>query len=243
MSEAVNETEAPLTARRTRLETLPSRQRTTGEQAARRSILVRRLRIILPAIALVLIVGLVLNTKSTGVDEAFLEDFADLEGTPDEYRMANPKFAGIDDDGHPYEITADAALQNQGEKDVVELVNPKAVTRGSEESSVVTAEKGVFRSNANILDLSDTVTLRHAIGGDTYVLRTPAATVSIAEETVQSFAGVKGESDAGTLRADRMRAYNGEGRVVFEGNVSMRIFPKRANLEFAPQDAPGDESQ
>ena len=243
MSEAVNETEAPLTARRARLETLPSRQRTTGEQAARRTALVRRLRIILPALAVALIIGLVLNTRSTGVDEAFLDDFADLQGTPDEYKMANPKFAGIDDRGHPYEITADAALQSQGEKNVVELVKPKAVTRGGEESSVVTAQKGVFRSDSNILDLSDAVTLKHSIGGDTYVLQTPAATVSIGEETVQSIAGVSGEGEAGSLRADRMRAYNGEGRVVFEGNVSMRIFPKKAKFDFTPEPSSGDDSQ
>jgi lipopolysaccharide export system protein LptC len=243
MSGAVTRSdETPLTAKRPRLETLSTRQRTTGEQALRRSLLVKRLRVALPVLAAVLLVGLALNTRSTGVDEAFLEDFADLQGTPDEYRMANPKFAGVDDQGHPYEITAEAALQAQGDRDVVELVKPRAVTRGQDESTVVSAEKGVFQSDANVLDLSEQVTLNHSIGGDEYVLRTPAATVAIGAETVQSFSGVEGEGEAGTLRADRMRAYNGEGRVVFEGNVSMRIFPKRAKLPAATEKGSGESS-
>lgn len=229
-NEAAIENEAPRAIPRQRLETLPNRQRITGEQAAARSKIVRRLRIALPAIALALVVGLLLNTRTGKVDDAFLEDFKDLSATPEEYRMAKPRFAGVDAKGQPYEITADEAMQASGEREVVELVNPRAVTRGLKEDTVVSAQKGVFRSEASRLELRDEVTLEHRIGGETYVLRTPAATVAIRDETVQTTAGVEGVSQAGTLRADRMRAYNGEGRVVFEGNVRMRIYPSQLNL-------------
>jgi lipopolysaccharide export system protein LptC len=214
--------------KRARLDTLPNRARITGAQAAARTRLVRRLRIILPSLALVLIAGLLANTREAGVDDAFLEDFTDLSATTEQYKMANPKFAGVDDDGQPYEITAREALQAPQDKEIVELVEPRAVTQGADKTTVVTAKKGVFRSEANMLDLSDAVTLQHEIGSQSYVLTTPAARVAIREETVDSNSGVVGESEAGVLRADRMRAYNGEGRVVFEGNVSMRIFPKKA---------------
>lgn len=228
MSESPEIKSEGLVAKRSRLESLPSRARITGDQAAARSRLVRRLRIILPTLALVLIAGLLATTRERGVDDAFLDDFTDLTASTDEYKMANPKFAGVDDDGQPYEITAKEALQAPEDKEVVQLVEPRAVTNSNDKSTTVTARKGVFRSQANTLDLTDAVTLEHKIGADSYVLTTPAATVAIREETVDSTAGVVGESEAGTLRADRMRAYNGEGRVVFEGNVSMRIFPSKA---------------
>lgn len=232
--------ERPLRAEaRPRLEALPSRQRITGEQAAARSKLVRRLRIALPALALVLVAGLFLNTRNAKPDDAFLEDFKDMTASPEEYQMAKPSFAGVDAKGKPYEIKADQASQAAGNQEVVELVKPRAVTRGPDEETEVTANKGVFRTDTSKLELSDEVTLKHRIGGEVYVLKTPAATVSMNDETVQSNAGVEGASEAGSLRADRMRAYNAEGRMVLEGNVRMRIYPKKLKLDEGSKPADG----
>lgn len=206
---------------------LPTRARTTGAQALARSRMVRRLRLALPILALVLFAVFILNTQSNGVDDAFLEDFEDLTASTEELRMANPRFAGVDDKGQPFEITARSAKQNPGRRDVVELEQPRAVQGDADEISVVTADSGVYQSEANILELTDSVTLEHTIGKDTYVLRSPSAIVSIKDKVVTSGAGVGGKSsDGNALKADRMKAYNAEGRVVFEGNVSMRIYPK-----------------
>jgi lipopolysaccharide export system protein LptC len=230
--------------RRGRLDSLPSRQRTTGEQAAQRSVLVRRLRIALPVLALVLIGALLLNTRDAGEDDAFLDDFANLEATPEDLRLASTgtKLVGVDDDGNPYEITAESLLQGpESQSKTIELVKPRAVTRGVDESTVASASKGVFYEDQKVLELNEGVTLEHQIGRDMYQLRTSAATVSIDDETVESRAAVEGEGAAGTLRADSMRAYNGEGRVVFEGNVSMRIYPDKAKTTTAsgPEDNGG----
>lgn len=221
--------------RRRILDSLPNRRRLTGEQAAARTLIVRRLRVALPALAGVLILALLFNTKSRDGDEAFLEDFANHEATPEELRMANPRFAGVDDDGHPYDITAEMALQAPGVREIVELVNPRAVTTGVDTRTEVVASKGVFKTDDNILNLSEGVTLNHSVGDETYVFSTPAATVSLHDETVQSTSGVEGHSGSNTLRADGMRAYNSEGRTVFEGNVSMRIFPSKMKISEEPQ--------
>ena len=228
----------PLAPRR-RMESLPTRARTTGDQAAARSRLVRRLRIALPILALVLVAAFFFNTRSNQVDEAFLDDFKDISASAEELRMASPRFTGIDDKGKPFEITADAALQSTRAKDVVSLDRPRAVQGETKESTVVTAEKGVYRSDVNILELKDDVTLEHDVGADSYLFRSPSATVSIKDEVVTSDAGVGGKnSDGSTLSADRMKAYNAEGRVVFEGNVRMRILPKNAKPEDQQSPAP-----
>lgn len=223
-------------------DSLQIRRRLTGEQAAARSLLVKRLRIILPAIAVVLVLALVLNTRRGADDDAFLEDFA-LEATPEELRMANPRFAGVDDEGHPYDITADEALQAPGAREIVELVNPRAVTTGADAKTEVTANTGIFKTEENVLDLTNGVTLNHSVGDDVYVFTTPAATVLLRDEMVQSTSGIEGESKAGTLRADTMRAYNNEGRTVFEGNVSMRIYPSKAKIPMKPQAEAPDTPQ
>lgn len=220
------------TGGRRALDSLPRQARTTGNQAAARSRLVRRLRIALPVLALVLVAAFFFNTRSQQSDDAFLDDFKTITATAEELRMASPRFSGIDNRGRPFEITANAAIQNPGVKDVVQLEQPKAVQGEADETNTVTAHSGVYRSEEKILELKDEVTLRHDVGADTYVFRSPAAIVSIDEEIVTSDSGIGGEGPNGqALQADRMKAYNAEGRVVLEGNVRMRLYPKSSNQQ------------
>ncbi len=213
------------------LDSLVFRSRTTGEDAAARSRFVRRLRIALPILAVLLIVAFIFNTRSNPVDQAFLDDFKTITASTEELRMANPRFAGVDDKGKPFEITAISASQDPATKDVIQLESPRAVQGGNGEASVVTAESGLYRSEDNILTLNRSVTLEHALGADTYVLRAPVATVLIKDQIVTSDAGVGAEGpDGATLQADRMKAFREDGRVVFEGNVSMRIYPGKGEI-------------
>ncbi|MEM9014758.1 MAG: LPS export ABC transporter periplasmic protein LptC [Pseudomonadota bacterium] len=210
-------------------DTLPSETRTTGEAAAARSRLVRRLRIALPIMALILIAAFVFNTQSSTEDPTFLDDFKTVAAATEELQMANPRFAGVDDRGNPFDLTAANARQKPDNRDVVELESPRAVQGGPDEQSVVTAQNGVYYMEDNLLELTENVTLEHRFGDETYVLRAPEATVQIKQEKVLADAGVAGSSsDGGALKADRMQAYNDKNKVVFEGNVSMRIYPNSA---------------
>ena len=143
--------------------------------------------------------------------------------------MANPRFAGVDDDGTPFEITADSATQDPTIRDVIELNNPRAIQGEAESQTFVSAQKGVFRSDDNILDLTDAVTLERDFGAGSYQFTTAAARVSIKDEIVTSDTSIGGLGPDGTaIKADSMRAYNDDGRVILKGNVSMRIYPKGA---------------
>ena len=196
----------------------------------------RRLRIALPVLAIVLLAAFVFNTQSNEVDNAFLEDFESVTAATEDLRMANPRFAGIDNEGRPFEITAESARQDPADKSVVDLVSPKAVQGAADDRNIVTANRGVFRSEENILELRDGVTLEHQIGQGVYVFRAPDATVAVKEEIVTTDSGVGGQGpDGGSIKADRMRAYNSEGRLVFEGNVSMRIYPKKNDAPDQPE--------
>ncbi len=213
------------------LDNLDFRSRTTGDEAAARSRLVRRLRLALPALAVFLVIAFIFNTQSNPVDQAFLDDFKTVTASTEELRMANPRFAGVDDTGKPYEITAVSASQDPATKDVIQLDRPRAVQGNDDASSVVTAESGLFRSDENILTLNRAVTLEHELGARTYVLRSSTATVSIKDQIVTSDAGVGAEGpDGATLKADKMKAYREDGRVLFEGNVSMRIYPNKGEI-------------
>ncbi len=229
MTATAAETTAPAPSQRTNrgaLDSLTIRQRTTGEQAAARAQFTRRLRIALPVVAIFLIGAFFLNTRQGGGDDAFLEDFADVDAMPQSLKTAKPEFTGVDARGNPYEITADTASRAPDQQTIIDLDHPRAVTASADEQSVVTAEAGVFNTDEKKLLLKDGVTFERAIGRNIYVLRTPAATVSIDDQTLVSETGVDGEGpDGAKLKADRINANNRDGQVVFEGNVSMRLYP------------------
>lgn len=214
------------------LDTLPTGARLTGAQAAARSIMIRRLRVALPILACVLIAAFLMNTQNSGVDEAFLEDFKDIEAKPENLSMGNPRFTGIDTRGNPFDITAFEATRDASKQDFVTLDHPKAITGGDGKQSVVFADKGGYATDTRILQLEENVMLDHNIGGEKYVLKTPAATVTVDEQLVISDAGITGRGPRGeSLTADRMNAFNNEGRVVFEGNVRMRIYPSKEGID------------
>lgn len=214
------------------LDSINFQSRTTGAKAAARSRLVKRLRIALPIFAVILVLALVFTSGSNPVDSATLDEFSDIAAATEELRMSNPSFSGIDSNGKPYEITAEAALQNPAAKDVVQLQHPRAVQGGNGEDNSVTALSGRYMTETNILELNDEVTFRHELGAKTYVLRSPSAVVTVKDQVVSSDAGVGAVGpDGANLKADRMKAYRDDGRVVFEGNVSMRIYPSAARAE------------
>ena len=198
----------------------------TGEEAQARSRMVRRLRIALPVGALFLIGLFFVNAGRNAPEPVFLDEFKDVTATAEDLRMKNPTFSGIDAKGKPFDITAEAAIQSPETDKIVDLEFPRAVTRSDDETSVVTAKAGQFRSEENLLFLREDVRFEHEIAGENYVLITPAAKVAIDQETVESDTGVNGMGpDGSTLRADTMHADNGSGVIRFEGNVSMRIYP------------------
>lgn len=226
------------------LDSLTIRQRTTGEAAARRAAFTRKLRIGLPIIALVLIAAFFLNTRPDVSDDAFLEDFAELEATTQNLSSVRPHFSGVDARGNPYEITAATASQKPESKEIVELDEPRAVTSGGKDQSVVAAKAGVFNTDQKTLLLKDGVTFEHAIGPDNYVLKSPNATVKIDDQTVDAGNGVEGEGPRGsTIKADSMRANNRDGVVVFEGDVRMRLYPKKADTPKEADEAQQEQEQ
>ncbi|MEM1192943.1 MAG: LPS export ABC transporter periplasmic protein LptC [Pseudomonadota bacterium] len=214
------------TGRGPRLENLPTARRLTGAQAEARSRTVRVLRYVLPGLAVILLIIFFVASQNKPEDNTRLEDLALDEVMPEAGAMTNPTFAGIDDDGQPYKITAATAIQDRESDKVVILESPSATISDGNDDMLARANRGQFKSEEKLLSLEDDVTLERVINGRNYVLRSPAAIVSIDGETMTSESGVTGQSDQGKLRADKVEIFNGERRVIFRGNVLMKFEPK-----------------
>lgn len=212
-----------------RLKHLKTGARITSDQARAHSAMIRRLRIAVPVIAALLIGAFLLNTGKGGPEDVFLDEFTDSSVTAQNLSSIRPQFNGIDAKGNPFEITADTATQDVSGERVVNLSNPKAVTSTDNAKSVVYSRSGVYDNDNKILVLNDDVTFEHTLAGGTYVLKTPSATVSVDQKTVQSDKGVTADGpDGAALVADRMAVDDRTGTVRFEGNVRMRLNPAAA---------------
>ncbi|MEM6415846.1 MAG: LPS export ABC transporter periplasmic protein LptC [Pseudomonadota bacterium] len=230
-------------SRENRLDTLPSRPRLTTAQAAAHTLLVRRLKLILPIAAGGLLFIFLVNTGG-GTQDYVLDDFADMNNVAEELRMAKPHFSGIDADGVPFDITAVAAVRSPNAHDNVALEKPKAISGDGDEKTTITAEKGDYSDQSNVLVLEENVVFNHQLGVDSYNLKTKRAIFAIDDETVTSNSRVMGEGPRGAeLKADTMVADNKTQIVVFEGNVHTRIYPDRENTGCSTTDEMTDNTR
>jgi lipopolysaccharide export system protein LptC len=224
-----------------RLQHLKTGARITGDQARAHSAMIRRLRVAVPIVAVFLIGAFLLNTGGDGPEDVFLDELTDAAVTAQNLSTIRPQFSGIDAKGNPFEITADTATQAAGGDRVVNLANPKAVTTTDEARSVVYSRSGVYDDASKILTLDNDVTFEHTLAGGTYVLKTPSATVSVDQKTVQSDKGVTADGpDGAALVADRMAVDDRTGTVRFEGNVKMRLNPASPINTSTGDSSPGD---
>ncbi len=208
---------------------LPNAKRLTGAQAEQRSRTVRRLRVILPLIALLLVVMFLVMSQSSQEEDAFLSDLAIEDVADREALVIKPKFSGNDNANNPYQITAATAAQNPDTTNLISLEGPRAILNDKTAETVATAKRGEFNSDDKILQLEEDVTLERVINGRTYVLNSEKASVSIEDQMLISKSGVSGKTINGRLRADQIEIDNADGRVKLSGNVRMKFEPKTLN--------------
>jgi len=209
------------------LENLPTGSRVSSTDALARSRNVRRLRLILPAITFILIAAFLITTTQAPPSENTRLDDLTLDEVSAAIGATEARYAGLDKNGEPYEVTAAQASQDPDRPDFINLNVPRATLRDGEATTLTTAEKGFYQRETQMLELSDNVILEREIQGQTFTLRAPSALVSINDEIVTSDSGVKGEAESGRLRADKMKVYNEERRMVLQGNVVMKFTPNR----------------
>ncbi len=194
----------------------PKRQMTL-EQARRRSSTVALLRMVFVAGAAISagimigpIVASALTASTTKIETV---DAAEV------VTMVNPRFTGRNLEGAAFIITADTARRRRNDSSIVDLTNPKMV---DELGTEVIALSGVFRQNAETLDLFENVQVTDKDG---YSFDTAAARVNLLEGRVEGYEPLSGDGPLGDVRADTYEILEDGNRVILRGNVDMTIYP------------------
>jgi lipopolysaccharide export system protein LptC len=185
----------------------------------RRSRLIRRLRVILPAMIGVIVIGL------AGV--IIYNSLAGAPAVPEEsdapIRLVNPRFMGRDADGRSFVITANSAVRDQADYQRVMLDRPAMVVDGEGLSPMrLSAQSGVFHEGSGILQLQGDVSLND----QNATFDTGSAVFDTATGVLEGEGLITGAGPLGEIRAKSYGVYDKGERMVFRGGVSGTITPK-----------------
>ena len=198
-----------------------SAARRARAMASGHSRLVRRLRIVLPVVAVVIVAGLVAAAMlpsfiGPGVDVGSIG--LSTEGLV----MANPKLSGRDGD-RSYEVTADRAVQSLTNPKLVELEGIVAnITLPGDNWVKLSARHGLYNSEAEALALTEGITVASRDGDDATLA---SADVDLKTGAVKSADPVEIRGPRGTIRAGAASVAGEGDAIVFTDGVSLTFNP------------------
>lgn len=192
--------------------------------AQRHSRLVRALKIVVPAAALLMAGAFVaatyvLTPAKVNIDT---DGSAYVDG---KLVMANPKLEGFTKDNRPYSMTAVRAIQDLGSQSVIELeeISARMPVDENDWFSVV-APKGTYDRTANTLNMTSPFQVK-TTGGMTAELA--SAFIDIGKGDLRTDRPVKIELNGTRVEADSLTVYEKGKVLVFQNRVRMNIESSR----------------
>lgn len=190
-------------------------------RAARHSRRVRRLRVALPALSLLLVALVAGYGVATRIGLSLA--IGKLAITAEGLSMDAPRLSGSDGKGRTYEVTADKAVQDLSDPQVIRLGGIRAQVRQADGSSAdFSAASGVYDARAQTLVLDRDIAIRASDGTAADLER---AEIDLATGEVSSDAPVAFSSSLGAIRARGMEVGEKANSVTFGGGVKMTVDP------------------
>ncbi len=193
------------------------------ERAIWRSRRVAYLKLMLPAVAL-LIVTLILawpqivrddNRVRFGGGRISADDAESL-------RMINARYVGVDNQQHPYVVTAALATRESAHAPRTDLQTPKAdLTTTGGAWVEVNAETGIFHNMSRLLDLAGDVSVFHDGGTEFHTAR---AQVDLNAGSASGDDPVAGQGPTSTVTAEGFRLYDRGAVVIFTGKTHLVLY-------------------
>jgi len=191
-------------------------------RAERHSRRVRRLKVVLPLLAVLMVAGFVgysfISTPAAGTIQT--------EGTVFEEGklvMNSPKLEGFTKDGRPYSVNATRAVQDFDKQDIINLDGIDAKMPVEVDNwAKVEAVSGVYDRAANTLDVPTDILVTTTDG---LVAKLQSAFLDINNGSLKSTTPVDIQSHGSRVTAGSMAVLDNGKRVVFETRVRVHIDP------------------
>ncbi len=196
----------------------PPPSRPDFERWRRRSRLIRRLRIVLPALIAVIFLWL----ASAVIYSTFQAQPRQAQGQDEPIQMVNFRAVGRDDRGRTFVITAESAIRDLDDYQRVVLQKPSLVLdEGGPDEMRVRGATGIFREADHKLDLTEGVRLADAKSA----FDTAASVFDTRTGELIGSGPIRGSGPLGEIDAESYAVYDKGDRMVFKGGVRARIDP------------------
>lgn len=217
---------APHNPRRALLPAMSNRQRPRDLRWYSR--FVQMMKVLLPAVAALLIVLILVWPYLRSEDLRFRLSFAALTANETEDpSMVNPRYLGIDGENQAFSITADLARRLAEGSSGVELEMPKAdITLSDGTWLVVTANNGVYKQIKKTLELTGSVNMFHDSG---YEFKTSKVSIDLEKGLAEGDAAVRGQGPFGDLSGEGFRLIDKGKTIVFTGKSKLVIYQGLGN--------------
>ncbi|MDQ6435783.1 LPS export ABC transporter periplasmic protein LptC [Mesorhizobium sp. LHD-90] len=192
--------------------------------AQRHSRRVGVLKIVLPALAVIMAAGFLLQSyRSTPSADITSQESTVSDG---KLVMANPKLEGFTRDNQPYAVSALRAVQDIANDAVVELQEIAAtVPIDMERSATIDAARGQFDRTTNMLNVDTQINIATSDGA---VATLGSALLDLSAGRMSTDKPVEISYKGGTITADTMSVEDRGKIVVFDKRVRVHIvLPKK----------------
>ena len=207
----------------------PTRGTTTRDRHSR---IVRVLRWVLPAMAIILLGSIFVLSTSNKVREGLIIADAKLAELAIGQKITNPNFSGVTKSGDAFSISAEWALPDAPNPEKIELSQPRTVIDFESGRKLETrAGSGLLDLGASEATLSNEVDLTTSNG---YVARSTALVLNFESGNVHSLGPVQATGPVGSIEAGSMTLLqnldqkdHGNAVLMFTGGVKLIYKAKR----------------
>lgn len=173
-------------------------------------------------LACILMIALVMWPVLNREEEQFTLTFSGVEkNNADKPSMINPRFQGIDENKHPYNILADKAIKEDKTHVTLSHVEADMVLANDGWISVV-ADMGNMDMDSRVVILTGNIDMFSHEGVE---FRTEKMELHLKEGKAYGPVAIEGQGPMGTLKADSFEMDQKNKNLRFQGNVRMILYP------------------
>jgi len=191
-----------------------------AEPGGRHDRVVKLAKYALPVVVLGLVAILVISPFDQRDEVSFILDKKGVDKATERMRIEQAQYAGEDDKGNKFVITANRAIQQRSDIPVVAIQGMKAELGLAQGPLVIVANRGNYDLDTQMVEVNGPV---RVAGGDGYRLQTSNVRVDMKQRTLASQGRASGAMRLGAFEAGQMRADLGTRTVVLDGGVRLKI--------------------
>ena len=191
-----------------------------AEPGGRHDSVVKLAKFGLPVVVLGLVAILAISPFDKRDDVSFILDKKGVDKATERMRIEQARYAGEDNKGNKFVITADRALQQRSDVPVVAIEGMNAELGLAQGPLLIVADRGNYDLDTQMVQVNGPV---RVTGADGYQLATSNVRVDMKQRTLASDGRVAGAMRLGQFEAGTMRADLGTRTVVLDKGVHLKI--------------------